>query len=56
MCHSWERIASFAPWVTHGIESGAFIARKMLKSMHNMSMAYICKAATGQTVSCNCDI
>ena len=36
MYHSWERITSFAPWVTHGIELRAFIARKMLKSMHNM--------------------
>ena len=33
MCHSWERIASFAPWVTHGIELHAFIVRKI---MHNM--------------------
>ena len=36
MSHSWERIMSFAPWVTHGIELRAFIARKMPKSMHNM--------------------
>ena len=33
---SWERIMSFAPWVTHGIELCAFIARKMPKSIHNM--------------------
>ena len=36
MSHSWERITSFVPWVTHGIELRAFIARKMPKSMHNM--------------------
>ena len=36
MCHSWERIASFAPWVTHGIELRAFIVRKIPKSMYNM--------------------
>ena len=36
MSHSWERITSFAPWVTHGIELRAFIVRKMPKSMHNM--------------------
>ena len=36
MCHSWERIASFAPWVTHGIELCAFIVCKIPKSMHNM--------------------
>ena len=27
---------SFAPWVTHGVELRAFIARKMPRSMHNM--------------------
>ena len=27
-------ISSFAPWVTHGIELHAFIARKVPKSMH----------------------
>ena len=36
MSHSWERITSFAPWVTHGVELRAFIARKMPRSMHNM--------------------
>ena len=36
MCHSSERIMSFAPWVTHGIELRAFIVRKMPKSMHNV--------------------
>ena len=36
MSHSWERITSFAPWVTHGVELHAFIARKMPRSMHNM--------------------
>ena len=36
MSHSWERITSFAPWVTHGIELRAFIARKMARSMHYM--------------------
>ena len=36
MCHSWERIMSFAPWVTHGIELHAFIVCKMARSMHNM--------------------
>ena len=33
MSHSWERITSFVPWVTHGIELRAFIVHKM---MHNM--------------------
>ena len=37
MSHSWERITSFAPWVTHGIELRAFIVRKMPKSMHMWS-------------------
>ena len=36
MSHSWERITSFAPWVTHGVELHAFIARKMPGIMHNM--------------------
>ena len=36
MSHSWERIMSFAPWVIHGIELRAFIARKMSRSMHNI--------------------
>ena len=36
MSHAWERITSFAPWVTHGVELRAFIARKMPRSMHNM--------------------
>ena len=36
MSHSWERITSFALWVTHGIEVRAFSARKTLKCMHNM--------------------
>ena len=36
MSHLWERITSFAPWVTHGVELRAFIARKMPRSMHNM--------------------
>ena len=36
MCHSWERITSFAPWVTQGLELHSFIARKMPRSMHNM--------------------
>ena len=36
MSHSWERIRSFAPWVTHGIELRAFIACKMSRSMHNI--------------------
>ena len=36
MSHSWERITSFAPWVTHGVELRAFIAHKMPRSMHNM--------------------
>ena len=36
MSHSWERITSFAPWVTHGVELRAFIACKMPRSMHNM--------------------
>ena len=36
MSHSWERITSFAPLVTHGVELRAFIARKMPRSMHNM--------------------
>ena len=31
MGYSWERITSFTPWVTHGIELCAFIARKMPK-------------------------
>jgi len=34
MSHSWEKITSFAPWVTHGVELRAFIARKMPRSMH----------------------
>ena len=29
LSHSWERITSFAPWVTHWIELRAFIVRKM---------------------------
>ena len=29
-------VTSFAPWVTHGVELHAFIARKMPQSMHNM--------------------
>ena len=33
LSHSWERITSFAPWVTHWIELRTFIARKMPKSM-----------------------
>ena len=36
MSHSWERITSFVPWVTHGVELCAFIVRKMPKSMHNI--------------------
>ena len=36
MCHSWEKIMSFAPWVTHGVNLCAIIAHKMPKSMHNM--------------------
>jgi len=36
MGYSWERITSFTPWVTHGIELRAFIARKMPKSRHSM--------------------
>ena len=36
MSHSWERITSFATWVTHGVELRAFIAHKMSRSMHNM--------------------
>jgi len=32
MGYSWGRITSFTPWVTHGIELRAFIARKMSKS------------------------
>ena len=36
MSHSWERITSVAPWVTHGMELRAFIVRKMARSMHNM--------------------
>jgi len=29
MSHSLERIVSFAPWVTHGVELCAFIVHKM---------------------------
>jgi len=36
MGYSWERIMSFTPWVTHGIELRAFIARKMPNSRHNV--------------------
>ena len=36
MSHSWERITSFVPWATHGIELRPFIVCKMPKSMHNM--------------------
>ena len=36
MSHSWERIMSFTPWVTHGIELCAFNVCKMPKSMHSM--------------------
>ena len=34
MSHSRERITSFAPWLTHGVE--LHIARKMPQCMHNM--------------------
>ena len=36
MGYSWEGITSLTPWVTHGIELRAFIARKMPKSRHNV--------------------
>ena len=36
MNHSWKELRLFAPWVTHGVELRAFIARKMPRSMHNM--------------------
>ena len=55
MCHSWERITSFVPWVTHGIELCAFIARKMAKSMYNMKL-YIGRKITSfasKGYSCN---
>ena len=31
MCHSWERITLFVPWVTHGMELHTFIACKTPK-------------------------
>ena len=34
MGYSWERIKSFTPWVTHGIQLRAFIERKMLQSRY----------------------
>ena len=40
MGYSWERITSFTPWVTHGIEIRAFIARKMPKSRHSVCDPY----------------
>ena len=52
---SWERITSFVPWVTHGLELRAFIARKMAKSMYNMR-PYIGKKNTSfasKGYSCN---
>ena len=33
MSHSSERITSFVPWVTHGIELRVFIARKTSNSI-----------------------
>ena len=30
MKHSWERITSFAPWVTHGVELLAVNSQKYL--------------------------
>ena len=37
MCHSWERVMSFPPWVTHRIQLRAFIVHKMPKSMRMLS-------------------
>ena len=39
MSHSWERIPSFAPWVTHRIELVSFNARKTPNSINSIKPA-----------------
>ena len=47
MSHSWERIMSFAPWVTHGIELHAFIVQNVVFYRERItsfaSKGYSCK-------------